>query len=214
MVSNNRNRGNAGDRGAEVRDEANRHGDHSGDGVPRELSAGTINNRDDASGESSASGGAGQDLDQASAGRDQSAQAGSNGPSTGPSSVWDHIGETLPLHDSWGLPGDPARSEYPTVWALLCDRKFPSGKSREGAVIRIFATTTGIEAILTDLSLGHKLSVRVEHIGDVLRGLETLLAGPKTPWIPLAYGEAAIERRTAEKEAMKKLGSTGRPGRR
>jgi hypothetical protein len=65
-----------------------------------------------------------------------------------------------------------------------------------------------------DLSIGHKLEVKVEHISQVLPAMEQVLAGPRPPWVPLGYGEAANEKKSAEREILKKLGSTGRPGRR
>jgi hypothetical protein len=99
------------------------------------------------------------------------------------------------------------------MWAHLTDRVFPSGKSRDCATVRIEATPLGWRVTLTDLSIGYKISAESETLYSIWDGLEAALAADKAPWTPVAYGEAAQERRARERSRLEgtKNDLTGRP---
>jgi hypothetical protein len=136
------------------------------------------------------------------------------GGSAGPN-PWDRIGAGLDADaGSWGIPSDPARHAFPILWALLTDRKFPSGRSREAATISIFMNREGAMVTIRDSSIGYQMRCQADTLQEAFGALEAALVSPIPPWMPLSYGEAFNERRSAEKEHLKKLGSTGRPGKR
>jgi len=127
--------------------------------------------------------------------------------------AWEHIKNVVRADgEGWGAPDDPLSVECPLLWQHLTDRRFPEGKTREVASLRITATPNAVAVILYDTSIAHKLVIKAPSFREIYDQLEAILSGPNPPWEPIDFGEAAAEKKALEKAALnKKTVLTGRP---
>lgn len=81
----------------------------------------------------------------------------------------------------FGLPSDPARTQFPALWDWLSRAYVGRDSLKQPATLTIRLGPEGVIASLTDRDLSASLDVGCAHLGDVFSHLEQTLQGPNPP---------------------------------
>jgi hypothetical protein len=105
------------------------------------------------------------------------------------------IGQAIGEDRTLGLPDDPAKVAYPTLWDWLSRIYVGRDHVKNPATLTIALGPEGVLATLTDRDLGVSFGVGCGHLDKVLATLEAALSGPHPPMRSWGRREPKVRKR-------------------